>query len=346
MTWTRMRATTITAALAGMLVLAVPALRGDDAKDKDKTDPNGPTERGIRMTPGMARAIGKSFSREVLRHYGLDETAQSKAADLIARRVMEATRAHDEQAQAFAEYAIEALISGDGRFTADSSKRWAELSNDLLPAFRQLATDIAQDVRPLVPADKKMKFNGDLIKFSLAIDAYDQQMQRWAKGEFKEHENPFSEAERASRGEDPNASNDPEGDARRAAESMLEWETTRSWRHYVDRAISYYKLDDAQKRAAEAVLAEMEQRSQQTMDANWREKYLANRTKQQLSWRGGNLWFTPWMWRIEREADRLLRPINDLKWELFERIEEIPTAAQRTAADKAVEDDLKGAAKP
>jgi hypothetical protein len=293
-----------------------------------------PTEAGVRLTPGMARALARIFVKQGLaNHYDMDEEAQKKAAEQITRNIMQLGHKTDRQGARFFEFAFESLVENHGRFTPESGKRWAELSRPMLPSVREFLTGVANDIRPLLPPAKQMQFAGDMMKVSLALDMYEKKMDRWSQGKVSEHEDPFDpdSEEPASASTDPNEPKEVR-QARHRAENSMKWESTGRWRQYVDSAISYYKLDEAQKESAESMLREMQDRAKQIQSDEWKAKVLLNRTRVNVSHRGMNLWNTPWMWQLEREYENLLKPINDLTRELQDRLETLPTEPQRQAA--------------
>jgi len=308
------------------------------AAEESADDLMRPTDVGMRFTPGMARAIAKQMSRQGVfaRELGIPEDKADQAAESMARRMMEMAHKGSEQGQAFFEFAFESLMDNNGRFTPDSGRRWAELSKPLIPAFREMMTGMAEDMRPMIPPAKQPAFAGKMLALGVAIDAYEKKMQRWSEGKVGENENPFDNREpdpdklaAESQSGEPSAVRE----SRRQAEQNIQWETTGGWRNLVDRAVEYYKLTDAQKQSAESILRELEERAKQMMTEDWRTKVTANRMQYHLGRRGGNLWNTPWMWRNEREYQNLLKPIKDLTAELRDRLEQLPTTEQRDAAD-------------
>jgi len=108
----------------------------------------------------------------------------------------------------------------------------------------------------------------------------------------------------------------------------------------VESTIQYYKLDETQRKSAESILREMEDRAKQVQTDEWKARILLNRTKLNLSYRGMNLWSTPWMWQLEREYEDLLKPIKDLTRELQDRLETLPTTEQRRAAEARITEEF------
>lgn len=331
--------------LAGFPVVRAqdaPAAPAPSVVQPDEEDYMRPTEVGVRLTPGMARAMGKLFARESLgREYGLNEEGQKKAAEQIARNLMRMAHKSGREGQQFFEFAFETLMENQGRFTPASGKRWAELSRPTLPAIREFLNRTAEDLRPLIPPDKQMRFAGEMMKASLAIDLYEKKMERWAQGKVGERENPFEpdSDEAATAPADPNESREIK-EARRRAENSLKWDSTGRWQQYVEGTIQYYKLDETQRKSAESMLREMEDRAKQIQTDEWKARVLLNRTRLNLSYRGMNLWNTPWMWQLEREYEDLLKPIRDLTRELQDRLETLPTTEQRSAAQARIAEEF------
>lgn len=312
-----------------------PAASGDDVMQ--------PTELGIRLTPGMARVFGREAANNWLgRAYGVEGEARQQAADRIARQIMATAHKNQEAARGMLEYAFESLVENHGRFTPETGKKWAELSRPMIPGLREFMTNVAEDLRPLIPPAKQIQFAGDMAKASLGIDLYEKKMDRWAEGKVREHENPFDARDE---GQDRPSARDDTGEppmvrhARQEAEATGPNET-RAWQQYVREAIDYYGLDAAQQKTAESMLRELEDRARQTMSDDWKAKVVSNRTRRQWGMQRPKLSRGPWMWQIEREYDDLIRPLREMRQELKARLETLPTEAQRAAAEAAATETL------
>jgi hypothetical protein len=320
--------------LAGIAFAQAPAPSDEAADDVMK-----PTSHGVRMTPGLARAITRAMARNgvLTGAFGLEESQSDEAAEKIARRIMTAAHKDSEMGQQFFEYAMEALIENNGRFTPETGKRWAELSKPLVPHFREMMTGIAQDVREMLPPAKQAGFAGKMLAMSMAIDAYEKRMDRWLEGKVDENENPFDDPKREERrkAEASATSNPGESREMREARQRTEREMDRAagggWRDYVNRAAEYYNFTEAQKQSAESILREVEERASQVKNEEWKVKAMANRMKRNMPGLGA-MWNSPWQWRLDREYEELTKPLRDLTRDLQDRLDEIPTSEQRQAA--------------
>ncbi|MBN1488679.1 MAG: hypothetical protein JXA69_02080 [Phycisphaerae bacterium] len=321
-------------AIALTLALCSTLAPAQEAEEEDLTRP---TELGLRFTPGMARAMSSMFAKQALaREWELDEDAQGQAAEAIARRMMEFAHENEKLAQPFFEFAIETLMENHGRFTPETGRRWAELSRPLIEPAKVFCTKVAEDIRPLIPPKKQPQFAAGMMALGMGFQLYEKKMDRWAAGKVGKGEHPFDvdreKAEQEGQAGDP-AETDPLHNERKQAEGMVNWETVGRWRHYLNMTISYYDLDDAQKKTGEAILTELEERAAKIMDEQWKATAIANRIKRQMVWRDGSLQNTPWEWHLENEYEELTAPIQTLRRELQTRLDELPTTEQRSASD-------------
>jgi hypothetical protein len=298
-----------------------------------------PTENGIRLTPDIARAIAEKLVEGPFAAFGLSEEDHAAASEAIARRIMQTAHAHEADGQAFFEYALESLFRTQGSFDPQSGQKWAELNLPLIPALRQLCTNIAEDIRPMIPPKQLPKFMGAMLALSTGIDAYEQKMTRWASGDIAQGEDPFRDRR-------PQEDADESGENRivRYARERAENTHIHSWDQIVEQTIAYYALDERQQTTAHSILEEIKQRGKAVMTDEWRAKLLFNRMQVELAFRlpgrRMQMWRSPWRWKYDLEYRELMKPIENLTKELRRRLEEIPTQTQREAAAARMRDAL------
>jgi len=329
--------------IVGFVLMCVCGTYAQAPSTKESTDDYmRATEYGLRFTPGMAKAImdqmvkGGAFTHEL----DIPKEKSQEAADAVMRRTMQMFHKSGQQGQAFAEFALETMIANDGRITPESGKQWAELSKPLIPVVREMMIGIADDLRPMVPPSKLPSFAGKMMLMTVGLDAYEKKMEQWAQGKAKKGEDLFDSVEEAVDNAEhgrPAEETTEEEKSRRRVEQSVQWETTGSWRHYLERAASFYQLTDAQKQSGESILRELEGRAKQIMTEEWRKKAIENRMKYQLLRHGPDVWNTPWQWKHEREYEAMMKPIKELTAELRDRLEQLPTAEQRTAAEGRIQ---------
>lgn len=297
-----------------------------------------PTELGLRLTPGMASALGDLLGKEWLGgQYDLDADAQQQAGDLFARRLLTLAHKNQQLGQAFLEFACEDLMRHKGEFTPETGQRWAQHIGPLLPEVKAFTLTVIDDFRTLVPADKQARYARDTIMASMYFDALAKKMTRWKQGDVREGENPFDADEEMDKtDDDPNAVEAQHERQRERAEQFatrrVDRASTGRWRDYVDQAGKAYGFDETQQASAESILTEMQQRADAVMTDTWRAKANANRAQVWVAWRTADSRNEPWMWSLEHEWAKLVEPIQSMTHELQSRLDRLPTQRQRQTA--------------
>jgi len=158
-----------------------------------------PTSFGIRFTPGMARSLAGGYVRMLTERYELDPSKVDQTEDAVARRFMAlAHRLDDEGFGEALEGMVEGILAGQmdaGRqdgMNLKSAQAMAEGLKPVMPAIREMIRGVAQDVRPMLAAKQQIKFGADLLTFNTAMDAFEQNLDRWSRGEIQPYENPFA----------------------------------------------------------------------------------------------------------------------------------------------------------
>ena len=103
------------------------------------------------------------------------------------------------------------------------------------------------------------------------------------------------------------------------------------WEQYVRRFIQNYKLDESQTQAAQSILSECKQRAKEYRQGRKEQFEKANKKyREALAVTPRNL---ESIRQARREVSELNRPIKELFRELRDRLDGIPTAAQKLAYD-------------
>lgn len=333
------------------------AVRGQQPRSNaDEEDPLGPpTRHGIRMTPGMARALGQVFTKNVLvQHYEMDAARSDQAAELVARRLMSAAHAVDTHGAALSEVMITRLLEAQARrpegmqgsdiFTPDFQKEMAEQILPALPAVRDLMGGVVRDTMPLLPFKQQLKMTAELAAAGTALNGFEQNMQRWARGEGQPGEDPFNNSpsgpdatKKDTTGQSPVLKG-----ARDAAQAELdkqEW-LRRMWQNYLNEFKKFYALDDSQAATADSILREYLERARGLMqDASWRDQIYRSRLWLRMAppLRMAQVFSNI----LNSRYDESMAPINALGDEFRLRLEEIPTEAQKAAANERIAAALK-----
>jgi len=302
-----------------------------------------PTEYGLRFTPGMARSLAGQYVRQALApRYQLDPAKVDETIEAVARRIMAmAHRLDDDRTAESLERMIEGIM--EGQFEAGggsgiqpkSGRAIGEALRPVMPALRDLVRGIAQDVRPKLAPKEQLKFGVELLAFTTAIDAFEQTMDRWARGEARPGENPFQGDDQLKRDESGRtaAYKSAEEQARQAVEKG-EWE---EWKKYVADAKKFYEFDEGQAATADSILNECLQRAAQyTQSEDWRRKVQRNQVWKNMLFQLQVGPVHPLRYYLQRQYSQMLDPISAIGAELKQQIDAIPTQAQRRSAEDRI----------
>lgn len=342
------------AAIATLLL--IPAVARAQAPASPPPDPLGaPTEYGLRLTPTMVRTAAGSFTRELLvGRYELDEAEANEISERMSRRIMAAAHAHGAEVQSLLEFFLTGVAEDDARtrepghsgedtfMTPEFCRHLAEQALPLVPAVHDLVREVGQDLRPMLSLKQQLKLGADLTLIGGTLKVFEHNLQRWAQGQAVPGENPFSaESDPGSR--DANGQSQAMKAARQSADEELDKraQVKSIWESYLKQTKAFYALDEGQCATADSVFREFMGKLENTLrDEQWRRSMYETRLWIALASQVGLDWHSPLREVLDRRYQRLMDPVNRLGDEFRLRLEQIPTTAQRTAADDRISEAL------
>lgn len=332
------------------IVLVSPVLAQQDTESTVSEELlTRPTEAGLRFTPEMARAMAGLFIREAASRYELPEDRRGEATDAVARRLMEAAHSFDtsecqQRAEGMVADVMNAIVDQERskrRSMGIPPKLGEAVAKGIapsLPEVRKLVRNVGQDLTPMLPFKQQLKLAADLVTAGAAIDYFEQTMKRWSEGDVAPFDDPFNPPNKTGPVElgDDGQSKGLK-DARKSAEGALEARAVSEWEKYVSEAKGFYGLDEAQGATADSALREAIERAEAiTKDQTWRSRAYDNRFWNHMLWRLRMGWRNPLREHVDREWETINAPVREIETELKKRIDDIPTSAQRQAAQERI----------
>jgi hypothetical protein len=328
--------------------LAWPAFAQTAGSGAEVNDPMAsPTEYGIRLTPGMARAMSRWTIREVfVKRYELDESRVDEATELMARRIMQFAHEHEAAGRELIEFAITEALEHKTR-SRDEGMEGMPLGLargigtrllPVMPSIRDATDGVMQDIRPMLSLKQQIRFTGEVTAVNVALDAFDKNMQRWAAGDVDPFGDPFKSGD-AKFKKDADGQTQTLKRIRGGAEADSRREPGGDWDRYVEQAKQYYQLDESQAAAADSLLRDYKQRAKIAVapEDEHRAKVYQNSLWCQFATElPGRWWGNPLNILLYERSGKLDAPVEALGEELRGRIDEIPTRAQREAAESRV----------
>lgn len=345
---------------AGSLALAQPASSDADPPPADEpateessesTKTKEPpvemkaTEFGIRFTPELANAMSKQFVRAMKDRYQLDDGQADEIRPILAQELMRVAQRTQKEGRDVIENMVATMVENDGRIPKEQQTAFALSMKPILPEIKSFFKRTAGEVSKRMTVSQRLKFTGDMAGVTAGFGILENRMKKWEEGKHSDFGNPFFDpADRDGKSEATSEPEDPTEHAehRRARQNVERWidfqiNVDREWEEYVKRAIEFYKLNESQTASANSILKDMQDRAKAIKTDTWRKNIVENRIMRQMSYReGAEVSQGPWMFRLEQDYEKALKPLKDLDHELKARIESLPDSKQRETALEGV----------
>ncbi len=284
---------------------------------------------GVWPTKRMVENLMKRWVREAEERYELDADQTRQLEALVYERVPAFMREHRKVMQPLINEFFEATLDPDPP-SVEEVKSWADRAMPLFQTFQESIKESNARFRATLKPQQQAKFDTDQLAMGIGMQMFETQLKGWQRGEF---DGSSWGAQRARERQRRDA-RQRELLARRAAASqpsladeiLVELD---AWDRYVADFIAAYSLDDAQRTSAESILVELKARAKEIRERNRErldeiEKALATAEGEQKQ-------------KLTDELVGVYQPIDDIFAELKNRLDKLPTAAQRAAGGKPPE---------
>lgn len=306
-----------------------------------------PTE-GFWPTRLMVDRFLDRLVEDMAERYEFDDLQMEMAREVLKERIPAFMQENRAQIQPLMNEFIEAQLDKEPP-TPEAVADWAQRALPVLERVRTTAEDMAGEMREFMTEDQAAKLDGELAAFNTGITLATNKLVIWADGGYD------PETEWTPRGEERER-RAAEEEARIAAEmEAAELEASGrpqtlsaaskpasrpkdEWELYVDRFIEKYDLTLEQQQAARQTLATLQQQRDQ-----WLRRRAADFDRVARALREAD---DDARKAAADEFERLNAPVERLFTQLKERLDKLPTRAQRQAAGADEPDDSAAATRP
>lgn len=296
--------------VAAIGVLATTVARGQEPVSSR------PSGGGSRLGLWDVEAMMEVAVKNISRRYNLNEQQEEYTRALMAKGVKGFLAEHEQDVRALLQEMLDKQF-GSKEVTTETAKRWGEIALPMFYDAKKAIYDNNMEWREILNDDQKKIHDLDLRLMKGNFDAFEQRFERWKEGNYIKGELPFGSPSMPSAQQ---STHTPPQIVRRMSPD--------TWQLYVKKFIDTYALDESQKTAAFAILNDCRDRAQQYLDA--RKDELARVEALEMEWQKTR---DREKLRQANEGRRKLNePVGNLFNELKERLEKIPTEAQRQAA--------------
>ena len=294
--------------LVGLWAQDAP-LPADPAVVEEPLEGFWPTERMTDMTL-------KRWASDAAERHQLDETQHAALEEMLLARWPRFLKENRRQLQPVINRFIESRMDPDPP-EEGAVQNWAKQALPLYNQGRTLIGELNDEFRKILRPEQLEKFEGDVQRMSQFMGRFGERLTRWEKGEFEENEFTGRDSRRWRRGRNREARRE----AAEPADQILA--ELNKWDRYLEDFILRFQLDETQRVAARSIRKELGERALAHRERHMDEILALERRMK-----------TPGA-KEEEVAEglkELYGPIDQLFGEFEQRLDRLPTEAQRTTA--------------
>jgi len=293
-------------------------------------------EEGLWPSPKLQALLLRRFSEDLGSEYGFDEAQQAELDRAVLDRWRPYLAAHRERLKPLVNEYLE-LKMQLAPPPKEEIQSWARRA---LPEFELIKAQVYEgvdDLRDVANELQRVKVEAQALMLGGALTYGETQLTLWRDGEFDPTDFVAPRpAQRRARREKRNAKEQsvvskPDAEpAKEAPRDFIEEELS-LWDQYVVDFVRRFELDDGQRSSARSVLTEMKRRamrhrSRKAQELATLEAQLASENQTPVE-----------QAEIKRKIQALYGPVDELFAELKQRVEQLPTAAQRASVARREE---------
>ena len=321
------------------------------SQDESAATETAPSLEGLWPSPKLMNAMLGRWADMAVNEFDLDEEQAQRVHEETVRRWSEFFNENRAKIQPVANEFLELRME----LTPPSKESVQDWAGRAIPVFESFRAELAraQDgLRKELSPLQRAKFEFEVMQFGVGLNYAAGRLKQWESGEFDPKDfweptrsDPEARAERRrerrERWSERRRAREEHEAALKAAQSrdQIELEMT-AWEAFVADFIKRYRLDDGQKTTATSCLAELRLRA-----ADHRDRHREDIAKLEARIHD-NSGTEQELDAIREQLVELYGPIDEMFLELKTRLEAIPTAQQRAAAEVESADPAKQPGRP
>lgn len=304
-------------ALIAVIVTCLIVLPSAPAQAQNETSNDG-SFLGLWNVDSMMNTAVKNIARR----YNLNEQQEKYTQALMTRGVKEFLGKHEDDLRELLTEMIAKQVSKE-EVTAEMAKRWGDMA---MPMFHDAKKSILENNmawREILNEDQKKIHDLDLRLMQGNFKQFEERFQRWQDGEHRPGEMPIGPARPA----------DATAAQPTTPPQIVRQMKPDTWELYVQQFSDKYKLDKSQRTSASAILVDCRNRANQYLEAN--KTAMAGVDAELADARKTRPIDREALMDVTRRNRELSAPVTQLYNEMKERLDKIPTEAQRRAVGEA-----------
>ncbi|HUW81950.1 MAG TPA: hypothetical protein VMZ31_04020 [Phycisphaerae bacterium] len=262
---------------------------------------------------------------QIGRRYNLTPEQDEYTRALMSQRVKRFLGTYEGEIRSLLKEAWTLRLKADTP-TAETAKTWAERARPIFEAAKKEILEGNKEWREVLNEQQQQVHDVDMRVMEANFRVTAQRLDRWRGGGFDEARDWARGGLMGAIAGQQTTTTQP-----RLRDPGLPRVQEDYWQQYVERFIQNYKLDESQTQTAQSILSECKQRAKEYRQGRKEQFGKANKKyREALAVTPRNL---ESIREARREVSELNRPIKELFRELRDRLDGIPTAAQKQAYD-------------
>ena len=317
--------------IAALLILSASMLFAQELPEDEQDEPVQirviPTE-GFWPTRIMMERVIDRIVDQMAKHYNFDEEQTRMTREMLKVRYPDYLNSNRAEIQTLLNKYFEALVN-DKPPTPEEVAEWAKNAQPMLAGLGEVTHEVMDTMHEYLNDDQIVMLDAELVAFDAGMQMAQNKLSVWADGGFDpDTEWIFSTKNRQSGEEEGMGPEELEDSEEGVADEDARAKSTMpvdEWALYTQRFIERYQLNDEQKQKAHQIL----RRQQEARDNYLRRK--ADEMKRVTQMLADAKSEEEQLAALKAYED-LNEPVNQLFKQLKDRLDALPTRAQRNAA--------------
>jgi len=264
---------------------------------------------------------------QIGRRYNLTPEQDEYTRALMSQRVKRFLGTYEGEIRSLLKEAWTLRLKGDTP-TTETAKTWADRAAPIFEAAKKEILEGNQEWREVLNEQQQQIHDVDMRVMDANFRVTSQRLDRWRGGGFDEARDWARGGFMGAIAGPPSSTTQPPRLPRAPGLPRMQEDY---WQQYVERFIQNYKLEESQTRPPRSTLSEGKQRAKEYRQGRKEQFEKADKKyREALAATPRNL---DSIRQARREVSELNRPIKELFRELRDRLDGIPTAAQKQAYD-------------
>lgn len=301
---------------------------------------------GFWPTRKMIDGMIDRMTEEMAEHYEFDDDQLYLTREVIRERIPSWLKENRAEIQTLTNYYFEAILAGESP-TVEDVAGWSQRVLPKLNEFRDVIGEVTGEMRTFMTEEQRTQLDGEMAAFDVGMQFMNRRLSVWAEGGYNpetdwfnapgRHERDIEEQKRLAQEQEAArraAMGGPGGpelvadEGPQSARLKYAGKAKDDWDQYVEKFIQRYQLNESQQNQALKILEHYKGERDQYLKRKERDFVKAEAAFKESD-------TGPAREKATKRLERLARPVERYFQQMKDRLDSLPTRAQRSSAAMA-----------